>query len=432
MKKQLLILSVIAGMLAACNDALNFPESPAEDTLIEIVTPPDTTGMNIPAEAITVAQAIVIGDSIGSGGTTNKSYYVKGFVKKFGSKHADGITGYGNATFYIYDGKNSGRDFEAYQIYGINGQPFTSLEQIAVGDYVVVYGRITNYNGTIETPGKGEAYMYASNNPKAYQDFSPDIFIDTTGCITCAEAVALGEGHAVVVGYAVKPSAKSGKQQTVWMSDDPNDENGTFEAYLCNTKTEIAKGDFIAVEGDITVYNTTTEIKNGDMMILRQAPRQYDYFIEDFADGQGSFTIRDDDDYPIAIWTAKDGDYPCMQAYAVDGSSNKIESTSRLVSPALDLSEAVAPKLTFSHYHQQASDAQTELTLEISRDGVTWTPVTIPTYSGGSKPTYVTSGDIDLSALAGSGEARIAFVYTSTTSSAPKWCVRNILVCEFK
>ena len=431
MKKQLFILSVIAGLLAAC-DAFNFPESPAEDTLIEIVTPPDTTGMNIPAEAITVAEAIVIGDSIGSGGTTNRSYYVKGFVKKFGSKHADGITGYGNATFYIFDGKNSGRDFEAYQIYGIKGQPFTSLEQIAVGDYVVIYGKITNYNGTIETPGRGEAYMYASNNPKAYQDFSPEIIIDTTGCITCAQAVAQAEGHAVVVGYAVKPNAKSGKQQTVWMSDNPNDENGTFEAYLCNVNGEVVKGDFIAVEGDITVYNTTTEIKNGNMVVLRPAPREYDYFMEDFADGQGSFTIQNAASYPIDIWTAKGGDYPCMQAYAVDGSSNKIAATSRLVSPALDLSEAVAPKLTFSHYHQQASDASTELTLEISRDGVNWTPVTIPTYSGGTKPTYVTSGEIDLTSLAGSDDARIAFVYRSTIASAPRWCVRNILVSEFK
>jgi hypothetical protein len=431
MKKQLLILSVLAGLLAGCSDSFNFPANPTEDTLIEIVTPPDTAGMNIPAEAITVAQAIAIGDSIGPNGLTKEKYYIKGFVKKFGSKHADGITGYGNATFYIYDGKSSGRDFEAYQIYGINGKPFTSLEQILVGDYVVVCGQITNYNGTIETPGKGEAYLYASNNAKAYQDFSPEIIIDTTGCITCAQAIAQADGHAVVVGYAARPSAKSGKQQTVWMSDDPNDENGTFEAYLCNVNGEVVKGDFIAVEGDITVYNTITEIKNGNMVVLRQAPRQYDYFIEDFAAGMGSFTIQNDDNYPIDIWTAKSGDYPCMQAYAVNG-EDKIEATSRLVSPALDLSEAVAPKLTFSHYHQQAASAQTELTLEISRDGITWTPVTIPTYSGGTKPTYVSSGDIDLTALAGSDEARIAFVYKSTTASAPRWCVRNILISEYK
>lgn len=431
MKKGLLILSVLAGILAGCKDSFDFPAYPTEDTVIEVVTPPDTAGMNIPAEAITVAEAIAIGDSIGPNGTTKNNYYIKGFVKKFGSKHADGMSGYGNATFYIYDGKNSGRDFEAYQVYGIDGKPFTSLEQIVVGDYVVVYGKITNYNGTIETPGKGEAYMYASNNPKAYQDFSPEIVIDTTGCITCAQAVAQAGGHAVVVGYAVKPSAKSGKQQTVWMSDNPNDENGSFEAYLCNVNGEVVKGDFIAVEGEITVYNTITEIKNGDMMVLRAAPRQYDYFMEDFADGQGDFTIVDDADYSIDIWTAKSGDYPCMQAYAVNG-ADKIQATSRLISPALDLSEAIAPKLSFSHYHQQATDASTELTIEISRDGETWTPVAIPTYSGGSKPTYVSSGDVDLSALAGADEAYIAFVYKSTTTSAPRWCVRNILISEFK
>lgn len=431
MKKHLLILSVIAGMTAACTDAFNFPENPAEDTKIEIVTPPDTTGMNIPANAITVAEAIAIGDSIGAGSTTSQRYYIKGFVKKFGSKHADGMTGYGNGTFYIYDGKTGGRDFEAYQVYGIDGEPFTSLEQVMLGDYVVIYGQITNYNGTIETPGQGAAYMYASSNPKAYQSFAPEIHIDTTGCITCAEAVAQASGHAVVVGYAIKPNPKSGLQQTVWMADDPEAANGIFEAYLCNTNTEIVKGDFIAVEGDITVYNTTTEISKGNMMVLRPAPREYDYFVESFAGGIGGFSIVDDDAYPIDIWTEIDGDYPCMQAYAVYNDGN-IETVSRLVSPAIDLSEAVTPVLTFSHYHRYASAPTEELTLEISTNGEDWLPIDIPTYSGGSKPNFVSSGDIDLSALAGETEARIAFVYRSTTASAPKWCVRNILISEYR
>lgn len=431
MKKHLYILTAIAGLLVGCNEASNYPTSPAEDISVVVVTPPDTTGMNIPAQAITVAEAIKIGDSIGANGTTGGKYYIKGYVKKFGSKHADGITEYGNATFYMYDGKSTGRDFEAYQVYGIKGEPFTSLEQIAVGDYVVVYGQITNYNGTIETPGKGAAYMYASSNKKAYEDFSPEISIDTTGCISCADAIAQASGHAVVVGYAIKPSAKSGRQQTVWMADDPNAENGTFEAYLCNTKTEIVKGDFIAVEGEITVYNSTTEIKNGNMVVLQAAPKQYDYFTETFAEGIGGFSIEDADTYSIDIWTAKGGDYACMQAYANDG-TNKIAAESRLISPAIDLTEAIAPKLQFSHYHQQATDVTTELTIEISSDGETWTPVAIPTYSGGSKPTYVQSGEIDLTALAGSASARIAFVYKSTTASAPKWCVRNINVGEFK
>lgn len=431
MKKHLYILTAIAGLILASCESSNFPPAPGEDISVVVVTPPDTTGMNIPANAITVAEAIAIGDSIGANGTTGGKYYVKGFVKKFGSKHADGITGYGNATFYMYDGKASGRDFEAYQVYGINGEPFTSLEQIAVGDYVVVYGQITNYNGTIETPGQGAAYMYASNNEKAYQDFSPDIVIDTTGCITCAQAVAQASGHAVVVGYAIKPNAKSGRQQTVWMADDPNAENGIFEAYLCYTKNEIIKGDYIAVEGDITVYNTTTEISKGNMVVLQAAPKQYDYFIETFADGIDDFTIENAGSYPIDIWTAKGGDYPCMQAYANDG-TNKIAAESRLVSPEIDLSEAIAPKLQFTHYHQQASDPATELTLEVSTDGVTWTPVAIPTYSGGTKPTYVQSGEIDLTAFAGYSSVRIAFVYKSTTASAPKWCVRNITIGEYK
>ena len=35
---------------------------------------------------------------------------------------------------------------------------------VAVGDFVVVYGELTNYNGTYETTGKGSAYIWNSTN----------------------------------------------------------------------------------------------------------------------------------------------------------------------------------------------------------------------------------------------------------------------------
>lgn len=128
---------------------------------------PDTIGWNIPAECLTVAQAREICAKLESEATTGTKYYVKGWVKKLASKHEEGVTKYNNAVFYIEDvkGANSHDDFEAYQVYGPNGSKITSLDQVVVGDYVVLYGELTNYMGTYETVGKGAAYIWKSTNP---------------------------------------------------------------------------------------------------------------------------------------------------------------------------------------------------------------------------------------------------------------------------
>ena len=128
---------------------------------------PDTIGWNIPAECLTVAQAREICASLADGETTGTKYYVKGWVKKLASKHEEGVTKYNNAVFYIEDvkGANSQDDFEAFQVYGPNGSKITSLDQVLVGDYVVLYGELTNYMGTYETVGKGAACIWKSTNP---------------------------------------------------------------------------------------------------------------------------------------------------------------------------------------------------------------------------------------------------------------------------
>ena len=128
----------------------------------------DTIGWNIPSELLlTVSQARYICSGLESGETTGKKYYVMGYVKKIHSKHAEGVAVYGNAHFYMEDvrGANSTQDFMAFQVYGPNGKKITNPDAVAAGDFVVVYGELTNYNGTYETVGKGAAYIWKSSNP---------------------------------------------------------------------------------------------------------------------------------------------------------------------------------------------------------------------------------------------------------------------------
>lgn len=115
---------------------------------------PDTLGWNIPSNAITVAEACAICAQLGAGGTTDSAYYVKGYISGLHSNNTSGITGsYHNAQFYMGDelNTNSIDPFIAYRVKGINNAAIDKLEYIQVGDYVVVYGKLTNYNGTYET-----------------------------------------------------------------------------------------------------------------------------------------------------------------------------------------------------------------------------------------------------------------------------------------
>lgn len=134
---------------------------------------PDTIGWNIPAECLTVAQAREICASLEDNGKTGTKYYVKGWVKKLANKHAAGISDFGNALFYIEDvkGADSKEDFYAYQVYGLNGSKITDPNAVALGDYVVIYGELTNFkydatsDNVYETVGRGAAYIWKSTNP---------------------------------------------------------------------------------------------------------------------------------------------------------------------------------------------------------------------------------------------------------------------------
>ena len=90
-----------------------------------------------------------------------------GYVKSLHAKYTTDVTEYNNARFYIEQvkGANSSETFMAYQVRGKDGGPITHLGTVQVGDFVILYGKLTNYNGTYETVGKGAAYIWKSTNP---------------------------------------------------------------------------------------------------------------------------------------------------------------------------------------------------------------------------------------------------------------------------
>lgn len=103
----------------------------------------DPVDANTPETAYTVAKA----HSLIDGGTgLDNMFYVKGFISQ-----VDEIsTSYGNATYYISDDGSKTNHLEVYRGYGLGGAKFTNGNEIKVGDEVIVYGKLVDYNGTHE------------------------------------------------------------------------------------------------------------------------------------------------------------------------------------------------------------------------------------------------------------------------------------------
>ena len=169
----LLVTALVAMTLVSCEEKSAYP-NPGDitlDSIPAVVLPdptPDPEGVTIPDGTLNVYQARDTCAKLADGATTAVKYYVKGWVCSLDAKNADGIENYGNATFYIAatnDGQSDKFSFEAYQVYGKDGKKFVSVDQVKVGDFVIIYGKLTNFKGTAETEGKGAAYVYYSSNP---------------------------------------------------------------------------------------------------------------------------------------------------------------------------------------------------------------------------------------------------------------------------
>ena len=154
------------------------------------------------------------------------------------------------------------------------------------------------------------------------------------------------------------------------------------------------------------------------------------YLDESFSQNQGKFTIEDIN-LPSGskyVWSYGGANYG-MKASAFINKVN-YASESLLVSPEVDLTDAETATLTFNHALNflKTGKIDEHIALLAKKAGdADWVTVEIPTKPAGSNWDFVASGDIDLSAYVGS-KMQIAFKYTSTTSVAPTWEVKNVLI----
>lgn len=87
--------------------------------------------------------------------------YIKGKVVSIKENYT---TQYGNATFYISDDGTSTNQFYVFRILYLDNKKYTSGSLLQEGDDVVVYAKLTNYNGNTPETVQNSGYLYSLNS----------------------------------------------------------------------------------------------------------------------------------------------------------------------------------------------------------------------------------------------------------------------------
>ena len=257
--------------------------------------------------------------------------------------------------------------------------------------------------GTISTGGTENTYVFSQN-----ADINTNIIISSNiDASSAAETVPVQlPVGAVRDGLNLVDHSENYKQEVLLY--------GTLDKYF--SVAGVKNVSYAEING--TSFGT--EPLNPDAVI----------FSETFANGQGSFAIKDVN-LPSAltyIWSHA-ASYSCMKASAYV--SQAYASESWLVSPAINLNSVSAATLKFEQAVNYASPqgtlfvlASTDYNGDVAT--ATWNELNLNTWPAGSNWTFISS-TADLTNYAGQ-TVTIAFKYTSTSSSAATWEVKNFVV----
>ena len=448
--------------------------------------------------AVTVSQTGAMGEVPKGTGTLEDPYTVLGVLEYIGTLGADVespqdvfikgtissiteefSTQFGNGSFKIKD-SSSDQEFTIYRALYLNNKKWSaSDDQIAVGDEVVVCGRVINYKGNTPETQQNKAYVYQHNDKvstgggggNAGTPAGTGTQADPYNVAAAIAAVAnltwtskddyQSTDNVYVKGIVASVSeafsAQFGNASYTIKDADADAVFTVFRAlYLGNKKwkegdTQIKEGDEVIVYGKLMNYHgDTPETVQGEAYLysLNGTTEGGDtpgdtpgddpaggtaIFAQAFKTaGQGDFTIENKTDLPEGlnyIWS-HDSKYG-MKASAFANSTN-FAAESWLISPVIDLSNAKKPVLTFRHalnFFASADKAKEEATLWAKPEGGEWAQLTVTGYPESLSWTFVDSGDVDLSAYAGK-KVQIAFKYVSTAEKAGTWEVDDFAIAE--
>lgn len=185
---------------------------------------------------------------------SNKEVYVKGIVAKVGSIDTGS---YGNATYYISDDGTSTNDFEIFRGYYLNGDKFTSADQLKVGQTVVVCGKLTEYNSTKEM-AQGSKLVSIEGEGTSTESGSEAAGQITTSSFNLTDAAEWGT-QTLTDGTKIIAEAGTGSNSPKFYTAG----SGTLRVYPGNTLTFEATKNIKSITILCDSYNGTNYTAQG-------------------------------------------------------------------------------------------------------------------------------------------------------------------------
>ena len=244
---------------------------------------------------------------IEDGGSSEKLVFVKG---KISSIKSIDTGSYGNAEYYISDDGKASNQFYVYRGYGLNNVKFTSEDQIKVGDEVIIYGKLVNYNGTYEfaqgnylvrlndqigdVPSQGgntegatgdgtyeSPFNIAGANKYIEDGGSSDNLMYVKGKISSIKSIDTGSyGNAE---YYISDDGTTAKQFYVYRGYGLNNAKFTSE-------DQIKVGDDVIICGKLVNFKGTYEFAQGSYIVLLNGEGNE---LEPVGEAKGSGTLAD-------------------------------------------------------------------------------------------------------------------------------------------
>lgn len=140
-------VSISTGNAAVKTITVNYGEDDGTDTPVVPEIP------DAPEGTINVATALDL---------ISKGYEGEATVEGYIVAITEVSTQYGNATYDIADELEGGKTLKVFRGYYLDGEKFSATDQIKVGGKVVVFGSLTNYNGTYEFTTGNKILEYTS------------------------------------------------------------------------------------------------------------------------------------------------------------------------------------------------------------------------------------------------------------------------------
>ena len=238
-------------------------------TLDQAVEPqPETHIENTPATAYTVAKA---NELITADKALNEKVYVAGTIV---SVKEISLT-YGNATYFISDDGTEQGQLQVFRGLSFNGEKFTDEAALKAGDKIVVYGQLTNYNGTYEVAQGSQIYSLNGKTSEGTTPETPDTTVVDAQHLSIADFLAKADtenayeltGKVISIvndTYGNLTIEENGSSIYIYGLLDKEGQSKNFASL------GVAVGDVLTIVGTYSLYKDEPQIKNAQFVSVEK------------------------------------------------------------------------------------------------------------------------------------------------------------------